>query len=127
MSNWERPLSDMQPSPSLTLVLLLPTVILLLFLQQQAQGWIHTDTRHSQLHGHFLLTGWTRKKSHGVPRKEKKQPRAAPGSLSCRLEVKVVGASRREEALGNFPAETEITGTGFQASQEEWWAGQILG
>ena len=104
------------PCPhSLTRSLLLPTIIpfLLLLLQK---------SRHSRLHGPSLLTGWTRQKPHGAPWKAK-QSIAGPRSLSCRVQVKMLGASRGMEALGSCPAETGTTGIGFQASQEKkGWA-----
>lgn len=112
------------PCPhGLTSSLLLPTIIpFLLLLLQQSRGWTHTDRRHSRLHGPSLLTGRTRQKPHGPPWKAK-QSTAGPMSLSCRAQVKMLGASRGTEALGSSPAETWTTGIGFRASQEEkGWA-----
>lgn len=72
----------------------------------------HRDTRHSQLHGPFLLTGWTTQKPHEAPWEEGLWT-AAPRALTCRAEVNVPGASNAVESRRGSPVETEIKGRGL--------------
>lgn len=70
------------------------------------------------------LTCWAGQGAPGAPRKEKPSA-AAPRSLECRAETKVLGACRAAEPLGSSPAEVEnmdwsqVPG---QPWKEEVWA-----